>query len=66
MGKFRRRSVSHGSVVDYIFRGGPVPPSIDAANVDGIVSQSGSKVDILDLVYVIDFIFRGGPPAACE
>ena len=52
-------------IVDFIFRGGPIPPSIDAANVDGIVSPGGNHVDILDLVYVVDYLFRGGPPAVC-
>ena len=53
-------------LIDFIFRAGPVPPSLAAANVDGIVSQGGNLVDILDLVYVVDFIFRGGPPPVCE
>ena len=53
-------------IVDYIFRGGPAPPSLAAANVDGLVSQGGSQVNILDLTYVVDFLFRGGPAPVCE
>ena len=53
-------------IVDYIFRGGSAPPSLAAANVDGIVNQGGNQVDILDLVYIVDYVFRGGPPPVCE
>jgi len=53
-------------IVDFIFRGGSAPPSLAAANVDGIVSQGGNRVNLLDLVYVVDFLFRGGPPPVCE
>lgn len=53
-------------LVDFIFRGGSAPPSLTAANVDGIFSAGGNPVDVLDLVYLVDFLFRGGPAAICE
>ncbi len=52
-------------LVDYLFRGGPVPPCIDEANIDGVVGVGG-PIDVADLSYIVDYLFRGGPtPAAC-
>ncbi len=52
-------------MVDYLFRGGPEPPIIDAANVDGVTGPSG-PVDITDLSYLVDYLFRDGPDPVCE
>ena len=45
-------------LVDFIFRGGPVPfcPSEADVNFDD------SSSNILDLIFLVDFIYRGGPP----
>ncbi len=44
-------------LINYIFKGGPAPVPMDAAdaNLDG-------AINIGDPVYLINFIFRGGPP----
>ncbi len=51
--------------VDYLFRGGPLPPVLLAANVNG-QSGPGGPLDIADLTYLVDFLFKGGPEPACE
>ena len=48
-------------LVDYIFRSGPLPPKIDAADVDG----GGGFPNILDLTDLVDYIFRSGPKPTC-
>jgi hypothetical protein len=47
-------------LVDYMFNGGPEPPAMTAANVDG---EDG--LDIADLVYLVDFMFNAGPEPSC-
>ena len=48
-------------LVDYMFAGGPQPPCLDEADVNG-----DAIIDIADLVYLVDFMFNGGPPpVAC-
>jgi len=49
-------------LVDYIFRGGPIPANLLAANFDGIIGQP----NILDLTYIVDYIFRGGHKPVCS
>ena len=48
-------------IVEYLFRGGPIPPNLLAANCDGIAGQP----NILDLACTVDYIFRGGPDPIC-
>ena len=48
-------------LVDFIFRGGPIPANLQAANFDGVEGQP----NILDLTYIVDYIFRGGQQPAC-
>ncbi len=47
-------------LVDYLFKGGPPPPAMGAANVDGI-----NGVNIADLTYLVNYLFRGGPDPIC-
>lgn len=47
-------------LVDYLFRGGPAPPVMEAADVD----LSG-HINVADLTYLVNFLFRGGP-APCH
>jgi len=49
-------------LIDYVFRDGPPPPVMAAADVDG----SGGIIDISDLVYLIDYMFTGGPVPQCS
>jgi len=48
-------------LVDYMFNGGPEPPVLQAANVDGL-----NGINIADLVYIVDYMFNGGPAPVCE
>jgi len=47
-------------LVDYMFAGGPPPPVLDAADVDGL-----DEINIADLVYMVDYMFNGGPEPVC-
>lgn len=47
-------------LVDYLFRGGPPPPVMDAANVDG-----DNGINVADLTFLVDYLFRGGPEPVC-
>ncbi|MDF1543631.1 MAG: hypothetical protein P1R58_00860 [bacterium] len=50
-------------MVEYFFGGGPAPPCMLEANIDGSVDE---QVDISDLTYLVSFYFEAGPPpAAC-
>ncbi len=49
-------------LVDYIFRGGPLPEILAAADLDG----SGGNPNIIDLTTLVDFIFRGGAQPTCS
>jgi hypothetical protein len=50
-------------LVDYFFFGGPAPPCLEEANVDG---SSDGQIDIGDMVYLVDYMFLGGPePPPC-
>ena len=44
--------------VDFMFGGGPEPPCMPEADVNG----DGVGPDITDLVYMVDYMFSGGPP----
>ncbi|MCH9024165.1 MAG: hypothetical protein IH931_02440 [candidate division Zixibacteria bacterium] len=48
-------------LVDYIFRGGPLPDIPAAADLDG----SGGNPNIIDLTAMVDYIFRGGAQPTC-
>ena len=46
--------------VEYLFFGGPPPPVVEMANVDG---EGG--INVVDLTYLVDFLFFGGPAPDC-
>lgn len=50
-------------LIDYMFRGGPAPPCLEEADVNG---DGADQIDISDLLYLIDYMFRNdSPPGAC-
>ena len=47
--------------VNYIFKGGPPPPSLIEADVD-----NNGFINVADLVYLVNYLFKGGPaPEPC-
>ncbi len=48
-------------LIDFIFRGGPIPANLIAANCDGIIGRP----NILDLTCIVDYIFRSGHVPIC-
>ncbi len=48
-------------LVNWLFNGGPPPPILENANVDGI-----NGVNIADLTYFVAHLFQGGPPPVCQ
>ncbi|MFH1372534.1 MAG: hypothetical protein ABII79_01890, partial [bacterium] len=48
-------------LVQYIFQGGPPPPVMAAADVDG----SGGVLDVGDIMYLVQYLFNGGPDLNC-
>ncbi|MBU8934486.1 MAG: hypothetical protein KOO62_10830 [candidate division Zixibacteria bacterium] len=51
-------------LVAFLFTGGPPPPVMETANIDGII-ESGSPVNIADLTYLVAYLFTGGPVSVC-
>lgn len=56
-------------LIDWMFRGGPEPPCLREANVDGSCcadspGESSADISISDLVYLVEYLFTGGPPPA--
>jgi len=47
-------------IINYLYRGGPPPPSENSVDVDG----SGG-VNILDVSYLINYLYRSGPVPDC-
>ncbi|MFQ5498718.1 MAG: S8 family serine peptidase [Candidatus Zixiibacteriota bacterium] len=48
-------------LVDYLFGGGPPPPHMAMADVNG-----DGSLDILDLTFLVDFLFGTGLPPVCN
>jgi len=47
-------------LVVFLFDGGPPPPVMEAANVDG---EGG--LNVADLIYLVEYLFFGGPEPIC-
>jgi hypothetical protein len=47
-------------LINYLFKGGPAPVPIQAADANG-----DGKVTVSDAVYLINYLFKGGPPPVC-
>lgn len=43
-------------LLDYIFRGGPVPPCLDSAD-----TNNDTRIDISDPIFLLSYLFTGGP-----
>lgn len=52
-------------LVSYLFGGGPIPPGLYAANVDGL-DDGGLPVDVADLTYLVAYLFLGGEAPVCN
>lgn len=47
-------------LVAYLFKAGPPPPIMEAANVKG-----DSGINVSDLTYLVNYLFKGGPAPDC-
>lgn len=47
-------------LITYLYRDGPAPERLEAADVD-----SSGNVNLLDVTYLIDYIYKGGPEPVC-
>lgn len=47
-------------LVSYLFSGGPEPPSLWAADVNGV-----PPINVSDMTYLIAYLFSGGPAPVC-
>ena len=48
-------------LTEYLFMGGPPPPTMEAANVNG-----NDGVNVADLNYLVSYLFRSGSGLICE
>ncbi|SYZ74435.1 hypothetical protein TRIP_C90063 [Candidatus Zixiibacteriota bacterium] len=48
-------------IITFLYKGGPAPVSMIAANVNG-----DGNVNILDVSYLINFLYRSGPGLNCQ
>ena len=46
---------------EYLFNGGPPPPVLEMANVDG-----DNGINVVDLTYLVAYLFEGGPAPDCS
>ncbi len=44
-------------LVDYLFKGGSIPPCPEEGDVD-----AGGDINVADLTYLVNYLFKGGPP----
>jgi hypothetical protein len=47
-------------LIAYLYKGGPFPPHINAANVD-----KDGGVNMLDILFLIAYLYKGGPAPDC-
>jgi len=48
-------------LVDYLFHGGPPPPVVGTANVDG-----DGGINVVDVTYLVNYLFFEGPEPVCQ
>ncbi|MCP4703635.1 MAG: hypothetical protein GY865_03415 [candidate division Zixibacteria bacterium] len=51
-------------LINYKYKGGPVPDPIESADVNSHVQPDG-LINILDIVYLINFKYKAGPEPVC-
>lgn len=47
-------------LVNYLFKSGPPPPVLNAADVDAT-----GTINVNDLTYLVNYLFKSGPPPTC-
>ncbi|MEW6294980.1 MAG: dockerin type I domain-containing protein [Candidatus Diapherotrites archaeon] len=47
-------------LVNYLFKGGPAPADMDAADVN-----NDGKVNVTDVIYLVNYLFKGGTAPNC-
>ncbi len=47
-------------LVNYVFKGGPAPPILSEADVDG-----SNDINVADLTFLVNYVFKGGPEPEC-
>lgn len=47
-------------LVNYLFLGGPTPPNMRSANVDGL-----GGINLTDVTVLVNYLFASGPPPQC-
>jgi uncharacterized Ntn-hydrolase superfamily protein len=47
-------------VISYVFRGGPAPVPLEAAD-----ANCDDKINVGDAVFIVNYVFRGGPEPIC-
>ncbi len=48
-------------LVNYLFKGGPVPFCMDEGNINAL-----AQIDVADITYLVNYLFRAGPvPPVC-
>ena len=50
-----------GYIINFLYRGGPMPYPIEAADAD-----DNNNVNLLDVSYLIKYLYRSGPSPQCE
>ena len=49
------------SIINYVFKGGPAPNPIGAADANG-----DTQINVGDAVWIVNYVFRGGPKPDCQ
>ncbi len=53
-------------LVNYLFKGGILPPCTEEGNVDSVIGPGG-PIDVSDLTFLVNYLFKGGPtPPPCS
>ena len=50
-------------LVNFLFKAGPQPPILAAADCNG---QGGNTINVSDLTYLVSYLFKSGPAPICH